>query len=57
MSHLQLTYHIIFATWCRENVINLEHERELYMFLYNFATKRGIRIWRIGGMPDHIHIM
>ncbi|MDE6484965.1 MAG: IS200/IS605 family transposase [Duncaniella sp.] len=57
MSHIQLTYHIIFAPWRRERVINEAHERELYIFIYNFATQRGVKIWRIGGMPDHIHIL
>ncbi len=57
MSHVQLTYHIIFTPWRRERVINEVHERELYMFMYNFATERGLKIWRIGGMPDHVHIL
>ncbi|MDE6435943.1 MAG: IS200/IS605 family transposase [Muribaculaceae bacterium] len=57
MSHTRLTYHIIFAPWHRERVINEEHERELYMFIFNFATKRGAKVWRISGMPDHVHIL
>lgn len=25
--------------------------------LYDFMTKRGVFVWRIGGMPDHVHIL
>ncbi|MCM1521770.1 MAG: IS200/IS605 family transposase [Muribaculaceae bacterium] len=57
MSHIAITYHIIFSTSCRRNVINMDHERELYKFIYDFSKDRGVKIWRIGGMPDHVHIL
>ncbi len=57
MSHISLTYHLIFGTYKRRPVIHIPHERELYKFAYDFSTDRGIKIWRIGGMPDHIHIL
>lgn len=57
MSHISITYHIILATHRRAKTILESHERELYKFLYEFSTDRNIKIWRIGGMPDHIHIL
>ncbi|MBD5254219.1 MAG: IS200/IS605 family transposase [Barnesiella sp.] len=57
MSHIRLTYHLVFSPWRRERVIDEAHERELYMFIYNFAVKRGVKVWRIGGMSDPIHIL
>ncbi len=57
MSHTSLTYHIVFSTYKRANVINIAHERELYKYMYDFATKRGIKVFRIGGMPDHVHLL
>ncbi len=57
MSHTALTYHIVFGTWSRFPAIVEEHERELYKFIYSFSTGRGVLIRRIGGMPDHIHIL
>ncbi len=57
MSHTSLTYHIVFGTWCRFPAIVEEHERELYKFIHTFSTEREIVIRRIGGMPDHIHIL
>lgn len=57
MSHTAFTYHLIFGTYRRHQTIPIEHERELYKFIYDFSVKRGIKIRRIGGMPDHIHIL
>lgn len=57
MSYLSLTYHIVFGTYMRKQVIGFEHERELYKYIYEFATKQGAKVWRIGGMPDHVHIL
>lgn len=34
-----------------------EHERELYKFIFDFASAHGAYVRRIGGMPDHIHIL
>lgn len=52
-----MTYHLVFGTYRRVHSIDASHERELYKFIYNFSTDRGIYIRRIGGMPDHVHIL
>ncbi len=57
MSHTVFTYHIVFGTYLRKRVIDINHERELYKYIYDFSTSKGIKIRRIGGMPDHIHIL
>ena len=57
MSHSKSLYHITFCPWKRMKVINEEHERELYKFIYDFSEKRGVKVWRIGGMPDHVHLL
>lgn len=57
MSHTSLTYHLVFGTFNREKVIDMDHERELYKFIYDFSTHREIYIRRIRGMPDHVHIL
>ena len=57
MSHTALTYHIIICTYHREYVISENHEKELYKFIFDFSRKRDVFIRRIGGMPDHIHIL
>lgn len=57
MSYTALTYHIVFSTYRRRPTIMIDHERELYKYIYDFATERAIKIRRIGGMPDHVHIL
>ncbi len=38
-------------------MINQEFEHELYAYLFNFLKERDIYVRRIGGMPDHVHIL
>lgn len=57
MSHTALTDHLVFGTYRRIDVIDENHEKELYKFMFDFATRRGIYVRRIGGMPDHVHIL
>lgn len=57
MSHTSFTYHLIFGTYRRIACIDMDHERELYKFMFDFATRHKAKVWRIGGMPDHVHIL
>lgn len=57
MSYTSLTYHLVFSTRYRIGVIDRGHEKELYKFMFDFASRKGIKIRRIGGMPDHVHIL
>lgn len=57
MSHTALTYHLIFSTYYRQPVINIEHEKELYKYICDFSIYRGVFVRRVGGMPDHVHLL
>ena len=57
MSHTALTYHIVMGTYCRRQTIDIPHEKVLYKFLHNYSNRKGVFIRRIGGMPDHVHIL
>ncbi len=57
MSHVSMSYHLVFSTYCRQLTIMCEHERELYAFIFEYSSSRGVKIRRIGGMPDHVHIL
>ncbi|MCM1483030.1 MAG: IS200/IS605 family transposase [Muribaculaceae bacterium] len=57
MSFTQLFYHIVFATKNRANTIIAERERDVYRMIYHISKRHGAEIIRIGGMPDHIHIL
>jgi len=57
MSYTTSYYHIIFRTYRSEKTITPIHERELYAYIYGIAKNLHCQIYRIGGMPDHIHIL
>jgi REP element-mobilizing transposase RayT len=56
MSYTTTYYHIIFRTYHSEKTIPIEHERELYAYIYGIAKNLRCQTYRIGGMPDHIHL-
>ncbi len=56
MSYTTSYYHIVFRTYRSEPTISIEHEKELYAYIYGIAKNLRCQTYRIGGMPDHIHI-
>lgn len=57
MSYIQSLYHIVFRTYRSERTINIDHERELYGIILSQSESLNAKIYRIGGMPDHVHIL
>lgn len=57
MSYTRLLYHIVICTKYRIPSISLEYDRELYTFILDMCNRRGVVLYRIGGMPDHIHLL
>ncbi len=57
MSFSKSVYHIVFGTKHRQPTIAIEVERKLYKILYDLMKKYGAFVYRIGGMPDHVHIL
>ena len=57
MSYTQTFYHIILRTHCSIPAIVEDHERELYSYMLGFINNKGARLYRIGGLPDHVHLM
>lgn len=56
MSCTQSYYHVV-RTKRSERTIPIEAERVLYKYIYTFSTNKDCKVFRIGGMPDHIHIL
>lgn len=56
MSYLQLLYHIVFRPKNSTPVIPIEHEEKLYRYIWGYIKGNGGILYRIGGMPDHIHL-
>ena len=57
MSYTNLIYHIVFSTYRRKPTIVEEHERELYAYINGFINNLDGKLYRVGGMPDHLHIL
>lgn len=57
MSYTQLLYHIVFATKNRMPVIEPQWQRQLYVLLYRQILRHRGKVFRINGMPDHVHMM
>ena len=57
MSYTKLIYHIVFRTKRSVKSVNQANERDLYAYIYGIANKYNSYVYRIGGMPDHIHIL
>ena len=57
MSYTQSLYHIVFRTYHSEPTILVNHERELYAIIMKQTENLRAKLIRIGGMPDHLHIL
>lgn len=56
MSYTNLIYHIIFRTRKSVDAISVEHENFLYRYIWGIVKGKGGVFYRVGGMPDHIHL-
>lgn len=57
MSYSKILYHIVFRTKRSLPAICEEHEKALYSYIWGFLKNRSCFLYRIGGTPDHIHIL
>ena len=56
MSHISLTYHIVWRTKCSRPTIEELHERDLYLYINGICDTKKCHIYRLNSMPDHIHL-
>ena len=57
MSYIQSLHHIIIRTKYSKNVLSNEHSEELYRYIWGYIKNKKSFLYRINGMPDHIHIL
>ena len=56
MSYNRLLFHIVIRPYNSERVLTPEHKNDLYRFIWGYVRgKKGV-LYRINGMPDHIHM-
>lgn len=57
MAYTKLIYHIVLRTYQGTAPIVEAYERDLYMFIYGFCKNHNCVLYRINGMPDHVHLL
>jgi len=55
MAYWRLHYHLVWATYKREPMIDQERERVIYGTLYRKAEELGLIIHAAGSVEDHMH--
>lgn len=55
-TYRQIFYQIVFSTKNRDAALSEQHAEELYKYIWGIIKERGCRLYRIGGMEDHLHI-
>jgi REP element-mobilizing transposase RayT len=56
-AYRQILYHIVFRTKSSQQSITPEHSRILYAYSMGIIKNKKCTLFRINGMPDHIHIL
>lgn len=56
MSYTRNLYHIIFRTKYGVPAIIEQNEDTLYRYIWGFVKAHNSVLYRINGMPDHIHL-
>ena len=57
MTYWRLHYHLIWATFERQQSITPEREKMIYGVLYRKAEELSVKIHAAGNVEDHIHIV
>ena len=53
----QIYIHLVFSVKGRQNVIHKTWREELFKYISGIIKGRDQRVFAVGGMPDHIHIL
>ena len=57
MSYTRLLYYIVFRTKNSKNTIPEQHDNELHVYIMSIINNKKSKLYRIGGMPNHIHLL
>ena len=53
----QIYIHLVFSVKERQNVIHKTWREELFKYVSGIVKGKDQKVFEIGGMPDHIHIL
>jgi putative transposase len=56
-TYTQIYYHIVFATKNRVPALQADRRDELYKYFWGILQNKQCRLYRIGGVEDHVHFL
>ncbi len=56
-TYTQIYLHIVFSVKGRQNLIQNKWQDELHKYICGIVNGKKQKVYAIGGMPDHIHIL
>jgi REP element-mobilizing transposase RayT len=56
-TYTQIYVHIVFAVKHRQNLIQKQWQDELYKYICGTVNAKKQKVYAIGGVEDHIHIL
>ncbi len=56
-TYTQIFIHLVFAVKYRDATLDKSWRQELYQYIIGLIDKRGHKVYAIGGIYDHIHIL
>lgn len=56
-TYTQLYFHVIFSVQGRHNLIQFRWMDELHKYICGIVAGKNQKVYAIGGMPDHIHML
>ncbi len=57
MSYTKILYHIVFRTKHSKNTIPNDKSEILYRYVWGFLENKKCKLFRINGLPDHLHLL
>ena len=57
MSTVNAIYHIVINTYCREMTIPHSSSEEMYRYIWGIIKNHNCKLYRIGGIENHIHML
>ena len=56
-TYTQLLFHVVFSTKNRERTLTDGRRDSLYKYIWGIHNNLNCHLYRIGGVPDHVHIL
>lgn len=56
-TYTQIYIHVVFSVKGRQNLIQKKWKDELFMYISGIAKGKQQKVYAIGGVEDHIHIL